>query len=84
MGDMVSNGFNDYWLKFKESGSKEPEMDIYSTVEDMSGKINMALDQEYFDLRGCDLYNELCEYVSDVCHGGCCLFLRNALSERTP
>ena len=31
----------------------------------MSGKINMALDQEYFDLRGCDLYNELCEYVSD-------------------
>ena len=44
MGDMVSNGFNDYWLKFKESGSKDPEMDIYSTVEDMIGKINMALD----------------------------------------
>ena len=65
MGDMVSNGFNDYWLKFKESGSKDPEMDIYSTVEDMIGKINMALDQECFDLRGCDLYNELCEYVSD-------------------
>ena len=43
----------------------DPEMDIYSTVEDMIGKINMALDQEYFDLRGCDLYNELCEYVSD-------------------
>lgn len=60
-----TDGFNDYWLKFKESGSKDPEMDIYSTVEDMIGKINMALDQEYFDLRGCDLYNELCEYVSD-------------------
>ena len=50
-----TDGFNDYWLKFKESGSKDPEMDIYSTVEDMIGKINMALDQEYFDLRGFDL-----------------------------
>lgn len=60
-----TDGFNDYWLKFKESGSQDPESDIYDMIEGMIGKINLVLDQEYFDLRGCDLYNELCEYVSD-------------------
>lgn len=35
----------------------------------MIGKINLVLDQEYFDLRGCDLYDELCEYVSEELNG---------------
>lgn len=60
-----SNGFNDYWLEFKDSGSQDPEADIYEMVQGMIGKIHMALDQEYFDLRGCNLYDELCEYVSE-------------------
>lgn len=60
-----TDGFNDYWLEFKRAGSQNPESDIYDKVEGMIAKINLVLDQEYFDLRGCDLYNELCEYVSD-------------------
>lgn len=60
-----TDGFNDYWLKFKKSGSDDPESDIYDMVEDMIGKINLVLDQEYFDLRGCNLYEELCEFVSE-------------------
>ena len=60
-----TDGFNNYWLEFKKSGSTDPESDIYDMVEGMIGKINLVLDQEYFDLRGCDLYNELCEFVSE-------------------
>ena len=60
-----TDGFNDYWLEFKRAGSQNPESEIYDKVEGMIAKINLVLDQEYFDLRGCDLYNELCEYVSD-------------------
>lgn len=60
-----TDGFNAYWLEFQKSGSEDPESDIYDMVEGMIGKINLVLDQEYFDLRGCDLYNELCEFVSE-------------------
>ena len=60
-----TDGFNDYWLKFKDSGSQDPESDIYEMVDEMIDKVNLVLDQEYFDLRGCDIYNELCEYVSE-------------------
>ncbi len=60
-----TDGFNDYWMELQKSGSKNPESDIYGKVEDMIAKINLVLDQEYFDLRGCEFYNELCEYVSD-------------------
>ncbi len=60
-----TDGFNDYWLKFKESGSQDPESDIYNMVEGMIGKVNLMLDQEYFDLRGCDIYDDFCEYVSE-------------------
>ena len=60
-----TDGFNNYWFDFQRAGSKNPEMDIYSKVEDMLGPIHLALNQEYFDLRGSDIYNELCEYVSE-------------------
>lgn len=60
-----TDGFNDYWLEFQRAGSKDPEDDIYTKVEGMIAKINLVLDQEYFDLRGSDIYNELCEYVSE-------------------
>lgn len=64
-----TDGFNDYWLDFKESGSEDPESAIYDLVEGMIGKINMVLDQEYFDLRGCDIYDDFCEYVSEDLYG---------------
>ena len=34
-------------------------------ADDMHRKIELVLDQEYFDLRDTDIYNELCEFVSD-------------------
>ena len=29
------------------------------------GKVNLVLDQEYFDLRDTKIYEELCEFVSE-------------------
>lgn len=59
-----SDGFNDYWHKFKKAGSQDPESDIYDMVEGLMNKINVVLDQEYFDLHDCDIYDELCDFVS--------------------
>ena len=59
-----SDGFNDYWLTLKDAGSQDPESDIYDMVEELMKKVNLVLDQEYFDLHGCDIYDELSEFVS--------------------
>ena len=59
-----SDGFNNYWHKFKNAGSPNPESDIYNMIEGLMDKINVVLDQEYFDLHDCDIYDELCDFVS--------------------
>lgn len=60
-----TDGFNDYWLTFSERGSDDPESAIYDHIEGLIRKINLVLDQEYFDLHNCDIYDEFCEYVSE-------------------
>lgn len=60
-----TSGFNDFWYKFKEQGYENPEETIYEYVEGLMRKVNLILEQEYFDLRNCEIYNELCEYVSE-------------------
>lgn len=60
-----TDGFNDYWYKFKSEGSEEPEEDIFNLVEGMMKKVNLVLEQEYFDLRNCEIYDELCEFASE-------------------
>lgn len=58
-----TDGFNSYWHQFAEKGSKDPQEEIYELVEGMMDKVKLSLDQEYFDLRNCDVYNQLCEFV---------------------
>lgn len=60
-----TDGFNDYWCKFREQGSKDPENAIYDHVENLLRKVVFVLDQEYFDLHNCDIYNDLCEFVNE-------------------
>ena len=60
-----TSGFNDYWYTLQDKGVEDPEEAITDMADEMHRKIELVLDQEYFDLRGCDLNNELCEYVSD-------------------
>jgi len=60
-----SDGFNDYWLVFSRQGSHNPEIDIDELVDKLWGKVNLVLDQEYFDLRDTKIYEELCEFVSE-------------------
>lgn len=60
-----TDGFNACWDDFQDAGSEDPEEDIYDMVEKMLGKVRMVLDQEYFDLRDCEIYDALCDYVSE-------------------
>ena len=64
-----TEGFQDYWLRSRDAGSEDPEKEIREAVEGMMRKINLTLDQEYFDLRDTQLYNELCEFVSEELFG---------------
>ncbi len=56
-----SNGFNDYWDTFKEDPN--PEQAIIKYADDLLDKVGLVVDQEYFDLRGTEIYNELSEFA---------------------
>ena len=60
-----TDGFNDYWYTLQDKGVEDPEEAIADMADDMHRQIELVLDQEYFDLRDTDIYNELCEFVSD-------------------
>jgi hypothetical protein len=60
-----THGFNDYWYTLKKEGIVNDKNDVIEFVDKMHGKIGLILDQEYFDLRDTDIYNELCEFVCD-------------------
>lgn len=60
-----SNGFLDYWKEFEAQGVENVEKEMERRIEGMMRKIIVILDQEIFDLRYCDVYNELCEYACD-------------------
>ena len=60
-----SDGFNAYWHTLQDKGIEDPEETIADMADEMHRKIELVLDQEYFDLRDTDIYNELCEFVSD-------------------
>lgn len=60
-----TSGFNDYWYTLQDKGVEDIEEAIADKADEMHRKIELVLDQEYFDLRDTDIYNELCEFVSD-------------------
>lgn len=60
-----TDGFNEYWYTLQDKGIENPEDAIVDMVDNMHRKIELVLEQEFFDLRNTDIYNELCEFVSD-------------------
>ena len=58
-----TDGFNSYWHKFKKQGSPEPEFDIANMADALHAKVQLVLEQEYFDLHGCEVYAELNDFV---------------------
>lgn len=58
-----TDGFHDYWSKFKKNGSTDPEADIADFADELRAKVRLVLDQEYFDLHNCEIYGELCDFV---------------------
>lgn len=68
-----SDGFNSYWFDFKEKGSLDPEDDIYDLIEKLHAKVMLVLDQEYFDLHNCEIYDEFNSFIYEdlyrICSG---------------
>ena len=60
-----SDGFNNYWYKFAQKGASDPKSEIEELADGMHAKVILVLDQEYFDLRECEIYDELCEFVNE-------------------
>lgn len=60
-----TDGFNNYWLEFKDLGSQDPEGDSYDKVLGMMHEIYLVYDQEYFDLKGHPIYDDFGEFLSD-------------------
>lgn len=60
-----TDGFNGYWHQFKDQGIDDPEASIAELADSMREEVGLVLDQEYFDLRDTDIYNELCEFVGE-------------------
>ena len=60
-----TDGFNNYWLEFKDAGSADPEQDAYDKVQKMMREVFLVYDQEYFDLKGHPIYDDFGEYLSD-------------------
>jgi hypothetical protein len=60
-----TDGFNDYWYEFSRKGISDPQAKIEELADSMLDKVKLVVDQEYFDLRDCDIYDELCEFVSE-------------------
>lgn len=58
-----SNGFNDYWFRFTREGSAHPEDDIANLADSYLEKVQLVVDQEYFDLHDCEIYDVLSDFV---------------------
>ncbi len=59
-----TDGFTSFWHKPENNGSKNPEHDSYELVENTMAPILLLLDQEYFDLHGHPIYDDLCEFIN--------------------
>lgn len=60
-----TSGFNDYWFQYSSSEEKNVENMIYGRVEEKVDHLFLVLDKEYFDLGKHEIYEKLCEYVSE-------------------
>lgn len=60
-----TDGFNDYWYRFKDAGFTDPEAKIYDFVDKLIREIILVFKQEFFDLHDCEIYNELYEFIDD-------------------
>ena len=60
-----TDGFNSWWLDFKEQGSQNPEDDIYERITQMEERVRLVIEQEYFDLHDHEIYDAFCEFAGE-------------------
>ena len=60
-----TDGFFTYVTEFSMAGYANPQDEKMLRADEMYSKVQLVLDQEYFDLHDCEIYSELCEFVSE-------------------
>ena len=60
-----TEGFTDWLYEFKDKGWKKPENAVHDRIAEMERKVNLVLNQEYFDLHNHEIYDEFCEFASE-------------------
>ncbi len=58
-------GSNDFWKRLSTEDVEDPESAITEFADSLNKKISLVADQEFFDLRDTDIYNELSEFISE-------------------
>ncbi len=60
-----TDGFNTTCMSFRDAGESDPVQATYDYIEKLLNKIYLVIEQEYFDLQGTELYNDLNEFAYD-------------------
>ena len=60
---LLTPDFNTTCRKFQEAGQDDPVNATYDYLDERMEEIYLVLEQEYFDLRGTDLYTDLYEFA---------------------
>ena len=60
----VTDGFNAYGPEFTDAGIADPREEIQKRVDGMIWDVQLVVEQEYFDLHNCEIYDQLCDFVN--------------------
>ncbi len=60
-----SDGFNSWWNDYKEQENHDPEDAVFERITQMEERVQLVLDQEYFDLHDQEIYDEFCEFAGE-------------------
>ena len=60
----ITDGFNAYKPDFTDAGFSNPGAKVTERVDAMLWDVQLVLDQEYFDLHNCEIYDQLCDFVN--------------------
>ena len=54
-----------YLTEINNYGEKRQKFEVYELVDNMIDKVYLVLDQEYFYLHNCELYDELYDFANN-------------------
>ena len=60
-----TDGFSSWRAEFREKGSRFPEDEVFERITEMQERVNLVLNQEYFDLHDHEIYDALCAFAGE-------------------